>query len=67
MRNIWIYKLFINLADKLYITHVNAEFPDAEIFFPEIDLNKWQKIKSEKYPKDEKNIYDLEFAEYILK
>jgi dihydrofolate reductase len=62
-----IYKLFINLADKLYITHVNAEFPDAEIFFPEIDLNKWQKTKSEKYPKDEKNIYDLEFAEYILK
>lgn len=62
-----IYKLFINLADKLYITHVNAEFPDAEIFFPEIDLNKWQKIKSIFHPADAENKYDLEFAEYIRK
>lgn len=62
-----IYKLFIDKADKLYITHVDAEFPDAEIFFPEIDKNKWQKIKSEKYPKDDLNKYDLEFAEYIRK
>ena len=60
-----IYKLFIDKADKLYITHVDAEFPDAEVFFPEIDLNKWQKVKSEKYPKDESNKYDLEFAEYV--
>lgn len=59
-----IYKLFIEKADKLYITHVEAEFPEADTFFPEIDLNKWEKIKSEKYPKDEENIYDLEFCEY---
>ena len=44
-----IYKLFIDKADKLYITHVNEKFPDAEVFFPEIDENKWQKIKSEKH------------------
>jgi len=62
-----IYKLFIDLADKLYITHVNAEFPDAEIFFPEIDLNKWQKIKSILHPADAQNEYDLEFSEYIRK
>ena len=62
-----IYKLFINPADKLYITHVNASFPDAEIFFPKIEESKWEKTKSEKYPKDEQNAYDLEFAEYIKK
>jgi dihydrofolate reductase len=62
-----IYKLFIDKADKLYITHVDANFPDAEIFFPEIDKNKWQKTKSEKYPKDDLNKYDLEFVEYIKK
>jgi len=62
-----IYKLFIEKADKLYITHVGAEFPDAEIFFPMIEENKWQKIKSEKYHKDELNKYDLEFTEYIKK
>jgi len=59
-----IYKLFIDLADKLYITHVEETFPDAEIFFPVIDETKWQKIKSEKIQKDDQNIYDLEFAEY---
>jgi dihydrofolate reductase len=62
-----IYKLFIDKADKLYITHVNESFPDAEIFFPVIEENKWQKIKSEKYQKDDLNKYDLEFAEYIKK
>jgi len=50
-----IYKLFIEKADKLYITHVDAEFPDADTFFPEIDKNKWEKIKSEKHLKDDLN------------
>lgn len=62
-----IYKLFMNIANKLYITHINASFPDADTFFPEIDLNKSQKIKSKIYKKDENNIYNLEFAEYIKK
>ena len=62
-----ISKAMIDKADKLYITHVNETFPDAEIFFPEINENKWQKIKSEKYLKDNLNKYDLEFTEYIKK
>lgn len=62
-----IYKLMLEKADKLYITHVDAKFPDAEIFFPVIEESKWQKIKSEKYLKDNLNKYDLEFAEYTRK
>ena len=62
-----IYKLFIEKADKLYITHVNAEFPDADTFFPEIDKNKWQKMKSEVLNKYVLNKYNLEFAEYVRK
>ena len=62
-----IYKLFIEKADKLYITHVDAEFPDADTYFPIIDEKIWQKIKSEKYPKDDLNEYDLEFIEYVKK
>ena len=37
-----IYKLFIDKADKLYITHVDAEFPDADTFFP--DYSGFQKV-----------------------
>jgi len=62
-----IYKLFIDIADKLYITHVDALFPDAEIFFPKIDATKWEKTQSELFPKDEQNEYDLEFAGYTKK
>ena len=62
-----IYKALMDKVDKLYITHVDAEFPDAEIFFPRIDQDKWQKTKNKKYLKNELNKYDLEFAEYIRK
>ena len=60
-----IYKLFIDRADKLYITHVKESFPEAEVFFPEIDLTKWKKIASKTHLKDGLNKYDLEFAEYL--
>lgn len=59
-----IYKLFINKADRLYITHVNAEFPNADTFFPEIDEKMWGKISEDKHEKDEKNIYDCNFIIY---
>lgn len=62
-----IYKLYMEKADKLYITHVDASFPDAEIYFPVINGSKWQKVKSEKYSKDKQNNFNLEFAEYIKK
>ncbi len=62
-----IYKLFIDIADRLYITHVDQFFPEADTFFPEIDITKWEKTSGEKYPRDEKNNYDLEFAIYNKK
>ena len=62
-----IYKLFIDKADKLYITHVDVEFPDADTYFPNIDMAKWKKVKSEIHKADELNKYNLEFAIYIKK
>jgi dihydrofolate reductase len=40
-----IYDLALNEVDlnHLFITHVEAEFPDAEAFFPKIDFSKWSK------------------------
>jgi dihydrofolate reductase len=62
-----IYKLLINKADKLYITHVSADFPGADTFFPVIDSNEWEKIKEDKHEKDEKNKYDCNFVVYKRK
>ena len=59
-----IYKLFIDKADKLYITHVDANFPDADTLFPIIDKSKWKITFEDKHEKDEKNIYDVNFIIY---
>ena len=62
-----IYRLFMNSADKLYITHVDGDFPDADTYFPIIEESKWQKIKEEKHEPDEKNKYAYSFVEYTKK
>jgi dihydrofolate reductase len=36
-----IYRHAIDFADELIITHVNTEFPEADVFFPNIDLEFW--------------------------
>jgi dihydrofolate reductase len=61
-----IYKQSIEIADKLDITKVHNTF-EADTFFPEIDLDKWNLIASEFHPKDEKHLYDFSFQTYIRK
>lgn len=39
-----IYDLTIDLADRLYITHVNKEY-EGDVFFKEIEYAKYNKIK----------------------
>lgn len=43
-----IYKQTIDKADILYITHVDQEI-DGDVYFPKIDLSKWQKVEEEKH------------------
>ena len=59
-----IYKLFINKADRLYITHVDVSVPDADTYFPTIDMNIWKEIDSKEYKADEFNKYNLKFSVY---
>ena len=59
-----IYKLFINKADKLYITHVNASFPDADTFFPEIIPVVWNETSHKEHKKDSENPFDYTFSIY---
>ena len=60
-----IYNLFIDKADKSYITHIDASFKDADTFFPEIDKNKWQKTKEEKFSPSLQNELGYSFVEYL--
>ena len=61
-----IYKLFLDKVDKLFMTYIDHEF-DANIFFPEFDINQWKLVSEEKGLKNEKNPYDYYFRVYERK
>jgi dihydrofolate reductase len=41
-----IYRQFMPLAGRLYITHVHRSVP-ADIYFPEIDMNTWKIVEKD--------------------
>jgi len=47
-----IYRQFMPIADRLYITHVHKK-ATADIYFPEIDLNIWKVTEEEEFLSDE--------------
>lgn len=56
-----VYNQTINQADKLVITHIDADF-EADVFFPKIDTTVW-KINSILDGSNE--TYKYKFVEYI--
>lgn len=59
-----IYEQALASADTILATEVQAEFPQAEVFFPSIDMSKWQEASREHYTADEHNKYDFDFVAY---
>jgi dihydrofolate reductase len=59
-----IYKQAMPLADKLYITHIDAEDKNTDSFFPEIIPIVWNEISHEEQKKDEKNPFNYIFSIY---
>jgi dihydrofolate reductase len=47
-----IYRQFLPIADRLYITHVHKKAP-ADIYFPEIDLKVWKITEKEFFKTDD--------------
>lgn len=61
-----IYKIFIDMAEKLYLTRILSDF-QADVFFPEVDPAKWKMKEDLFIAKDEKNPFDMRFQYYELK
>lgn len=59
-----IFNLFVNYADKMYITKIDKTVEDADAFFPKIETNEWnEKVLDNN---KEKNI-EFSFIEYTKK
>lgn len=61
-----VYKQFLPYADKLYLTIVHSEFPDADSFFPAIS-DKWKVVSKQDNKANENNEYDYSFLVYEKK
>ena len=48
-----VYRQFMSVADRLYITHVHKK-ADADVYFPEIDLNIWKIVEKQEFPESDK-------------
>lgn len=54
-----VYKQVLPYADKLYLTEIAADFPEADVYFPEFDRNDFKKEVAKK-GRNEK--YDLSYS-----
>jgi len=56
-----IFKEFLSIANKLYITFIDANI-DGDTFFPSWDNDAWKVISEETHQKDSENPYDYRFT-----
>ena len=59
-----LYRSSLELADKLYLTHIHHIFEDADTFFPEINFHEWKLVEKEEHKADEKHTYNYTFETY---
>jgi dihydrofolate reductase len=55
-----IFKDAMEIADKIYLTRVDAEL-DGDAFFPPIDPSKWKMVSNQSFPVDAKHAYAYHF------
>lgn len=61
-----IYKQFLPLAERLYITHVHVTL-DGDALFPKFSKEDWEVLSRESHKKDSRNEYDYEYVVYVRK
>lgn len=61
-----VYKQFFEVADKLYITKIKKTF-EADTFFPEITMDKWDIESESEIFFDEKSGLNYQYVNFIRK
>ena len=57
-----VYKQLISMADKLYLTEISADFPEADVYFPDFDKSEYNRVKIGEGNEDGLN---YEFIRYV--
>ncbi len=52
-----IYEQSQSYWDKIYLTEVDLEVPDGDVFFPKMEEKEWQEVFREAHEPDEKNAF----------
>jgi len=58
-----IYRQFLPMTDRLYLTKVHKDF-EGDVFFPEVNYDNWKLVSEEHFPPDEKNTFAFSFLIY---
>jgi dihydrofolate reductase len=58
-----IYEMLLPKVNRMYLTHVDAEF-EGDAWFPDFDERQWAVIDSVSLSPDEKNPYPCHFVTY---
>ena len=59
-----IYKIGMEIADKIELTRVNGSF-EADTFFPEISSENWKLASEEFHLKDEKHKFNFSYQTFV--
>ena len=54
-------------VDTIYATEVDYSFSNADVFFPQINVNQWEEISRTSQKANEQNRYSFDFVEYRRK
>lgn len=57
----FVYKQFLPLVDRLYLTYINENF-EGDTLFPEFNLADWKETSREDHQPDEKNKWAYSFV-----
>ena len=55
-----VYQEALPLAQKIWLTRVHTHI-EGDVFFPELSLNTWSLLSSEKVSADEKHAFAFDF------
>ena len=54
-------------VDTIYATEVDYSFSNADVFFPQINVNQWEETSRTSQKANEQNRYSFDFVEYRRK